>query len=362
MTESKDPATAEGKAKRYKLLSLVLGLVIVGIAVFGITDLRVTTSDPDTGKADFPVGGPAEFLYLDTERVGAYLAQVNGGTFDSEKLTSKLTRSLNAKLALEGVGEAGGSNTQESAVERVVTPTAASSYFALFAALEQEDEEKGGLRPIGLRYFEEDVSRLDQGRFVSFRTTALLSPIYLNAYLAVKHANTLTAIFPKSATHRASAEAFFEELGENPRVVFTLQPADLTQPIDSGKRKPFTYLLPMSAQQLTDERSLLKYGGGKFTVMGKVVRIFPERTRDHRPAYVDSATLETWQNPLRRAPGELLCRTEPRCAKLVREEDLGRAKRRKAIEASRARILTALNTQTAIDRRGAVIIPVAIYK
>src|SRR6185295_2847010 len=107
---------------------------------------------------------------------------------------------------------------------------------------------------------------------------ALRPPTYLNPYLAVSQAGTLSALFPMPSsdpeqravvrTRREASRQFRKQVGENPRVVFAIQPL-----VDSELGE-FKYLLPMNVAQLTDERSLIKYGGGIFTVIGKVVRLF----------------------------------------------------------------------------------------
>ena len=357
-----------------KILAGVGALTIIVLVILGIANLLDDGSSG--GNPNFPEGGPAEFLYLDNARVSAYLGQIDGGSFDSEKITRKLTDTLSGKLALANVGEAGGEHSEENFVEREVKPTQASNFFSFYEGLKSVE----AVPSIRLRHFEHDIEGLEEGKevgeavgegnFVSFKTTALRSPIYLNAYLASRRASSLTALFPggrdgalkeKSTAERHASERFVARLGEDPRFVFSLHPEETTE---SGELepKPFVYLLPMSAAQLTEERSLLKYGGGQFTVVGKVVRIFPELSHDHDPAYVDSPTLETWEQPLKTAPGELICRTDPLCAKKVRQGKLRGKKRHREIRASRTRELAALHEQVVIGERGAVIVPIAIYK
>lgn len=325
--------------------------------VFHVFGLRLTSEDAgNTLEPNFPPGGPAEFLYLDPVKVGAYLAQINGGTFDAEKVTRKLTNSLDAKAGISGA-EASASQENETAVEREVKPTDASNFFLLRNGLAKQGE----LHEIGLRYFDREVSEneLEQGAFVTFETTALLSPQYINAYLAVREENTVRTIFPDSPERQKEAKGFAGIVGSDPRVVFALQPSETTG--SEVEFKPFVYLLPMDAGRLTSERSLLKYGGGRFTVVGKLVRIFPEPNLNRTPAYIDSPTRETWEQPLRHAPGELLCRTDPVCfSELSKQESAD--DRAAVIEESRQRALEALSDQTQIQSRGAVILPVAIYK
>lgn len=347
-------------------------------------------ADSDSGEG-FPNDAPAEFLYLDSGRSASYLAQVSGGSFDEEKVVNKLTDSLNANLTFPGTGEAGATRARELLTERILQPTDASTYFRL-----SEKLEDGHIDEVRLRHFKEDFERsLDEGDFVSFKTTAMIAPLYMNAFLAVRQANTLEALFPQSAGRRRAARKFFEDVGPNPRAVFALRPTEKetstggpggvgapargpedTPPAEIS-RQPVVYLMPIRARSLTAERSLIKYGGGEFTVVGKVVRVFPAPSDLHTPPYIDSPTLETWEQPLKRAGGELLCRTEQKCIDDVREgivenkkeevvkeqdEPLNGEQRHDAVEAARVRILAALKSQTTIDRSGAVIIPIAIYK
>jgi hypothetical protein len=126
------------------------------------------------------------------------------------------------------------------------------------------------------------------------------------------------------------------------------------------ERQHAVYLMPLDARRLTRERSLVKYGGGDFTVVGKVVRVFPESGDGLSPAYVDSSTRETWEQPLTHAPLRLLCGTDPDCRELARQD--GPNKAEAEIRESRCSDLEALREQTEISLRGAVILPIAIYK
>ena len=124
------------------------------------------------------------------------------------------------------------------------------------------------------------------------------------------------------------------------------------------------YLMPLDARLLTKERSLVKFGGGTFTVVGKVVRIFPEPGDAQEPAYIDSQTRETWEQPLLHAPKKLICSTNAQCRrKSDRHPGDGHvAVTELATRESRCEDLAALKDQTEIPVRGAVILPVAIYK
>ena len=348
-------------------LVLIAVGVLVGVVLHAAHFRSPFGADNASGQASF--GKPLEFMYLDSGRVRAYLAQLTGGTFATQHIAHKFVKKVNGEIVVEPV-KVGASSEEEDFIEREVTPTAASNYVELFHDIE------GDLHTIGLRKYGTEVGRehLHEGDLVEFHTAALRPPVYLNPYLAVRQSGTLSALFPMPSSNperRAAVESwreaslkFTKQVGENPRVVFAIQPLRNSKP---GNVK---YLLPMNVRQLTDERSLLKLGGGDFTVVGKVVRIFPERSERELSsdgidyAYVDSPTRESWERPLEEAPGELICRSNPECASAVRSRQGGihGAARHDLIEEARGRLLAAVREQTEIESKGAVILPVAIYK
>jgi hypothetical protein len=371
--KAKDLLVKDGEPRWKRIIgwgaATVALVVLVGLFAFGV--LGSVNDDPEEPHNS---EDPAEFLYLDTGRVLSYLAQMQGGATASEQLSHKQTTSLTAKLAFKGLIEAGTSGETEDLSERVVTPTAASSFIELLEVLEHE----GDVRSLELTEIKrtkkgEDVGQeeeegkkpIEEGEFVSFRTNAMLPPIYVNAYLAVRQNSTLSALFPMPSDdpaqrevvkhQREAAHKFANQVGEDPRLVFDLQP--------DGERGP-EYLLPVTYSQLTSERSLIKYGGGEFNVLGKVVRLFPESGRvpnEGEEAYVDSPTREAWGRPLKRAIRPLLCRSQPSCLHDI-DSDEGDKERVKAIEETRKELSRALITQSDIHREGAVILPLAIYK
>jgi hypothetical protein len=344
-------------AGSYRAVIFLAALAIIVWVFVDIVGVRVDLGSGSSHlKPDFPGVGPAEFLYLDSARVDAYLAQIDGGSFESEKLSQKYSDTLSGKLEIAGTAEAGGSSSRESSSEREVKPTEASRFFSLYTAL-KEDED---LHEVRLREFRSDLGPLEEGQIIVFRTSALSSPIYVNPYLASRDPGSVTSLFPGSAeTHpenavaRAGTARLKRQLGDEPRAVFALRPEGK----DSAE-----YLMPVQAELISHENSLLKYGGGEFTVVGKLIRRFPEGSDKHVPAYVDSATRAEWERPIRIAPGELICRTEPRCLDQAQTEELKGRARDMLISAARERERNSLRAQTTIDGRGAVILPIAIYK
>lgn len=338
--------------QRWGLVALaVLGAFVLGLLLDGYQPRFPLGQDEDEEKVERPL--PAEFLYLDNERVGAYLAQLNGGIAKSERLSQTLTKEENAS-ASTNFFEVGASSQRQNFVERQVTPTAAANFFRLYALL--LDQEK--LHPVSVEDLE-DFGQLGEGAFVRFESHDLRPPTYVNSYLVVRQAGTLKALFPTAGTSsyerervldtRDNAENYARQIGPNPRIVFALTPRE---------RKGIRFLLPVRYQQLTDERSLIKDGGGRFTVVGKVARAFRTARNGKRVVYRDSPTIETWRNPLEHVPGPLLLRSSRLCATPAGASE--------AVELDPAElrdcVLDRLMEQTTIPRRGAVILPIAIYK
>jgi hypothetical protein len=363
--------TAATSVKRQPCLCKVFELAVIVAAVVWLVT-RPLSCDGN-GNPQFPANGPPEFLYLDGTRVLAYLAEFDGGNFTTKKLTEKSSNELSGSIGLQGVEGSEKSQNEES-TSKEIKATAAGNYIELLAKLENLHD---GLTTIGLGRFEHEVSNLTEGQFVRFQTHGLRPPIYLNPYLSVRQHETLSTLFPlppkgqpgreRVRLQRGNAERFSARVGDDPRVVFALRPLNEKELAHKklGKREKknhVQYLMPMDARLLTKERSLIKFGGGEFTVVGKVVRIFPEAGDHNSPAYVDSPTIETWQQPLAAAPLKLLCRTDPDCTTAIRGAGVTPRERSEAILKSRGTAISALEAQTKIQKRGAVILPIAIYK
>jgi hypothetical protein len=290
-----------------------------------------------------PEIAPVEFHYLDNERAAAYLAQLQGGASKLERVTQTLKDTVGAKAALGGL-EAQASVEEQRFVEREVTPTAASIFFQLFDALDD-----GG-------YLQRLRDEPQEGDFVLVEGVRLQSPYYISPFLVVNQATTLATILPlpeqdpaRVERQRDRARTFAEQIGDDPRMVFSFR----------DRRTGDKFLLPMRYEQLTDERSLIKDGGGEFTVVGKLVRMFRE-DNPKQPEYKDSPTRETWIQPLERAPRLLLVRSSMAC------QAPGVKRPPEGVEPGIKYVKTCLRTnlvqQTRISKTGGVILPVAIFK
>jgi hypothetical protein len=338
-----------------------LGSLLVAVFILGVLanhyHLR-SPFGPDVGASTIRPQ-PAEFLYLDTDRVAAYLGQLDGGIAKSERLTEKLSSEDSAKVS-GSLFEVGASAQRENFIERHVTPTAAAGFFRLVAFLQEE----GKLEDVTTKSLAEFTS-LKPGSFVRFHSDDVRTPIYANSYLVVRQASTLKALFPTAEAdyyereqieaEREDARSYAHQVGPNPRIAFALTP--------SSRGEKFKILLPLRYRQLTDERSLIKAGGGSFTVVGKLVRMFkeePEREDGHHPAYIDSPTRETWMKPLEHVPKRLLQYSSRKCKPAKGEVEASERERKHPT--LRTCVMSRLRSQTTIPNGGAVILPVAIFK
>src|SRR4029077_7063003 len=177
---------------RAKITYGVLGALIALALFLVIRDADPHISFGTTGSNSATgTDRPAEFLYLDNNRVAAYLAQVEGGLAPSEHLTDKLTTEANAKVG-RGDFAVGGTAQEERFVERTVTPTAASTFFKLENDLEQDDNQDARLFDLQAGDFSNLAGLEDQGlgegSFVIIHGARLVSPRYISPYVVVRQA------------------------------------------------------------------------------------------------------------------------------------------------------------------------------
>jgi hypothetical protein len=338
-------------------------VVAVAFVVVVVVELHAGGGRKETQlKARFP---PVEFLYLDKPRALSYLEEIQGGAVNSEEESRSATNNLEAKIKLEESVEAGSSRQEVAQLQRSITPTVASIFMELRAALERGGKTATIEHPAEYK----EINGLEEGQFVTFKTEELHRPLYLDPYLAVHQDPdpTLSALFPEPAhdrrrrlevrAEREASRQFVKQVGASPHMVFSLRPG--------AKATGVHYLLPLNIGSFNREDSVLKNGGGSLTVLGKLTRVLPEpseeEARGQRPSYIDFATREAWRLPIHYAPDLLVCRSDPDCRRL--QGSVGRGSH-VAVRARRARraMESALVRQTEVANKGAVIVPVAIYK
>ncbi|MGN6663767.1 MAG: DUF6414 family protein [Solirubrobacterales bacterium] len=353
-------------------LAVLVALAVGGVAGFFLGSLAFpSVFKGNSGPTEYPLGDPAEFLYLDTATVDNYLAQLEGGSFSDETQRTKIVEAIKGSVHVGAVAEGDASEEEEQEVERHVTPTAASNFFILKTALEEgktKDPEPQDITDTAQQHILTEFNvkagpkALKPGELVYFRTENLRPPTYIAPFLAFRGLKALSEMFSASGSSdslksalakRKPVRRFEKEVGKNPRVVLTLRqrPARWNAP---------RYLLPISPTFLSEEGSLVAGGGGTLVVVGKVLRIFE---RKHSPRYVDVSSLRTWTEPLRHVPGALLCLTDKRCARWERKHHLPETTSSgREVRWARRHAVRLLEREATIPGSGAIILPVAIYK
>jgi hypothetical protein len=351
-------------AVAFGIIGLLIGWKVLGQGGGG-------EEGPQHFRARLP---PVEFLYLDGTRIANYLAQLEGGQQGAERRITKETSAVNGEAGTAGF-KIGASSQLEDSAESTVTQTAASEFELMLRDLRADTLTGVSVHPVDLSK-PADLNGLREGWLVRFTTSDLLSPGYIRPYVVVRQSATLAALFPRGsagnevAVLRASeqkkrAEAFAKQVGPNPRITFAVSPP----------ANRLRILLPMQYKDLTSERSLLEKGadeftGGRLTVVGKVIRVFPASDRpcppkaracvsDNRPFYTDFATREIWRHPLEGASNYLIESVSHNCG----ITDIGGALSSTVyVGGGRGCYLRKLKEQTQLHPPGAVILPIAVYK
>jgi hypothetical protein len=247
---------------------------------------------------------PHEYLYLDSERVDAYLGQLQGGLASTEKRTESATQRLEAGLGAEGVAQVGATAEQQRTTEQTVSLQAADRYFRLEGLLHDPAfvERFSKLYLEGsYRTFEQGLGSVDEGEFVRLRGAQLQLPTYTLALEKVAHAkqflseqqqNRERAVSRRELSSLAiraprQLRRFVRSFGANPRLPFRLELVP-----DEPDAEAFAIFLPVRYSDLVNAPSLLT---GRITVVAKVVRVLDE---DDVP-YYDVESAVTYERALR---------------------------------------------------------------
>jgi hypothetical protein len=297
---------------------------------------------------------PREFLYLDSARAQAYLSQLDGGNETLRTISETVTRKLGGELTL-GPAKVSGEAGSENAIERSVSPTAASTFYGLtdrLGALKMLTEMPSTslsaaddtiapaqtatpsdkqapaaplIAPSG-GSAEANVGFIDawkgvkEGDVVSFIAT-IRRPTFVRVYQTIHDAPA------KSRLGRQGA-ALLKAIGTQPRLPFAVE-------VPSPRRAApsLRLVMPIQAANLTSEPSML---APRVRVVAKVVR----RLDAEKDRYRDLAFYSRFQPVLTLTPAAVLKRLHapPR---LLRGE---------------------LLSYRTLRAPGAVILPIAIYK
>jgi hypothetical protein len=332
-----------GKISLSHVIAVAGAAVVALIAayfIWGVNQAVVRTKllPPDTP--------PAEYLYLDTQRVLAYLGQIEGGLTAQEKRTTSQAKSVTAGVKGGLLADLGGSASTSASVEQVVTPTATDRFFSLLIKLRSGRERVGSrnspwLKTLNLRVtagtgkkdIERALATVEVGDFVRLNHAHLFLPAYAALAPKVRYAARSArsaappvvgsptptpastrgpGVTPSSIGQQRSIDAYLRRLGPNPTLPFVAYALDANQ-VD---RHAATFFVPAAYQGLLDNERLL---AGDLTVVGKVIYedlrplvrdACPSATRPDLPSctYFDRETLATFGPALGKAPKPVLKR------------------------------------------------------
>jgi hypothetical protein len=296
--------------KPVAFVALTFVTVVVLLDIFGV--IHPFSSSGDTTAR--PARLPAEFLYLDDERVDAYLSQLSGGLAETEARTSSTTRSRRGSLGAQEVVQLGGEFTEHETVQQTVLPRAADRYYMLETQLASQFGQTSG----GELFAQEPANRapgctrianpkaIHDGQFIRFTGARVRVPTYALALAKVAHAEPFlvpaqgphirsadglsdfrTRLSALAARSRKPLRTYVKTFGRDPRIPFRLE-------VPAASGDPCQVFLPIRYSKLTEAPSLLT---GYITVVGKVIRRLTKR----EPLYYDAETVVTYGRALRQA-------------------------------------------------------------
>jgi hypothetical protein len=369
-----DAPSPGGKSRLVLSGAALLGAAAVGIAwlVTGTTGNSSVSTSLDT-LAQAPAVAPPDYAYLDTAAVALYLGQLQGGLATSEQLSEQLSKGRSASLGAGGLS-LGGSTASSSTAERVVTPTATSSFYQLLDLLGRDGylhTVDATESPAKLRHA---FAGIPEGSFVELQNCTIQIPSYvtLEELSRASTGNQSPLAIYLSATQSiaqtfGSSPTSYQELLEAlhaagrarkgtgiPAAFVRFTPQEqrrlgrairaLDKSVGTDPRVPLStcdggtdykprgvdLLFPIQLADLSSEQSLL---AGPVTVVGKLVRAVRNQGED----YVDEASFATFVGPTSRID---------RAAPQLDEKGL----------------YEELDADAVVLNPGAVILPIAIYK
>ena len=313
------------------LVRLIVALDLVGVLnVFGDEQI-----EPSSGSRV-----PREFLYLDDERVDAYLGQLRGGLSPTEQRSLSLTKKIDARLGVEPVVQVGGTAEKTESIERTVFLRAADRFFQLESELEARYTH---MDEVGLEFMQietrstacpeiKNLERIKEGQILRILGANLRVPAYALALAKVAHADQFHTDYQKKVSNKRFArlaregqrglKRYVKSLGDDPQLPFWIKP--------KGRCEVF---MPARYSKVIDAPSMLT---GPVTIVGKVVRRLTQKEK----TYFDVDTAVRWDRALREsAPGV-----------------------RRTLGLNRRGLQQMVNATATVHYPGLVLLPLAIYK
>ncbi|HWI71237.1 MAG TPA: hypothetical protein VNT55_04735, partial [Baekduia sp.] len=317
----------------------------------------VDGNDDSPGVRSFerPSEPPPEYLYLDTSRALAYLAQIEDGLTSNEKRTIETTVGVTAKAGTDGL-EASSTAQRVGFVSQDVTAAATDRFYKLLGALQGgfEKNDRTWLwdvnarpRPGAMHAALATLGKLSIGDFVRIRHATMYLPPYAQVYPRTSYALNYVGgrlpaprrplYAPPSAPQAKAIKAYRAKVGKRPRISFV---APL---FDESKGPAVSFVVPVQYRGLTSEPSSLS---GEVTIVGKVIYLdvrdgTTDKERQWR--WVDRQMLHDFGPAVRQAPPELV--------KLLGLKKVPKSQR-----------VAAVRDNVSFEPPLAVVLPVAIYQ
>jgi len=315
------------------LVTLVVALDLVGVLdVFEDEQLEPSTV----------ARLPGEYLYLDDERVDAYLGQLRGGLSPTEQRSISLTESRDAQLGLEQVVQIGGNVERKEVIERTVSSGAADRFYVLESELEARFTEADD---VGLRFKSvlapgegcEEIARLEtikEGQILRILGANLRVPTYALALAKIAHADQFLAPGQAEVPRQRLTQLARDSQPGLKRLVDSLGPdPQLPLRLQIKARGGCQVFMPARYSKVIDAPSMLT---GPVTIVGKVVR----RLTRKESTYFDVDTAVRYERALRRsAPG---------VRRMLGLDEVG--------------VRNVVNSSATVHYPGLVLLPLAMYK
>jgi hypothetical protein len=297
--------------------------VVVGAAVgagAGYVVLHDGDEEPSlpSARQAAPDTAPAEFAYLDSARVLAYLGQIEGGLAASQTRTVSAKTTTKLSLTPKQIAAEASSERQRASSE-TVTPKQADRFYTLLRIL-RADQATGSesafktLTDIDVKVTSKNTTELirgivrglDEGEFVRIRNAHVSTPKFAGVLRRVSFASYYRGAaldLPRQKLYasldpalRPAVQAYEKRLKKrNARVPIIVPTTDAAgDPVSDGG---VTFLMPARYLSFGREASLLE---GEMTIVGKIVYW------SMATPYFDRATLGAFLPALRHANVDLL--------------------------------------------------------
>lgn len=196
-------------ASRFTLLAVLAVGAAIGAGTVATLDNGDSTPELQVARQASPDTPPAEFAYLDSARVLAYLGQIEGGLAATQTRTLSAKTTTKASITAKEVAAAEASSDRLRGSSETVTLTEADRFYTLLRILRQDQGGGGAFRTLvdidaaiteknSVDDVRSSLSNVDEGDFVRIRNALLFVPTYA-AVLPRARLRQLSSCLPATA-------------------------------------------------------------------------------------------------------------------------------------------------------------------